>query len=413
MLKRLRVRNYKSLADVTVELPRMSVLFGPNAAGKSNLLDAIQALSRIATQRTLSEALEGRTIRGHAFEQFGGGAAGRHSDKPENQFSIEADLSVLKGKKGIADYRYRVEVGITYGSGVLANRGEHLSALSKAGEPKGAPAIETNDDILIRRTGRGRPRKERLGINYAIMSDPRLASPGFRGIESVRTELQDWKGYHLDPRLAMLAEMPPMDVSDIGLSGELIGPFLYKLKGEHPNYFEAVRRTVRTIIPGVSGFDVNLTSRGTLDFVVQESGVAISSRIASEGTLRVVALCALCLNPWNGSLLTFEEPESGVHPRRVELIAKMLASLALDEGRQVVVTTHSPLFCGAVLREARSRDTDDIGLFMVRRDGIRTAINPFKPPGPLFEDRKVAEALRLPTEEHIFESLTLRGFLDG
>ena len=49
MLKKLTVCGFKSLKDVTVEFPRMAVLFGPNAAGKSNLLDAIQALSRIGT----------------------------------------------------------------------------------------------------------------------------------------------------------------------------------------------------------------------------------------------------------------------------------------------------------------------------------------------------------------------------
>lgn len=57
MLKRLTVRTFKSLTEVRVDLPRMSVFFGANAAGKSNLLDAIQALSRIGTQRTLGDAL--------------------------------------------------------------------------------------------------------------------------------------------------------------------------------------------------------------------------------------------------------------------------------------------------------------------------------------------------------------------
>ena len=64
MLTKLTVRNFKSLADVTVEFPRLTVLFGPNAAGKSNLLDAIQALSRIGTQRTLADALSD-PVRGH------------------------------------------------------------------------------------------------------------------------------------------------------------------------------------------------------------------------------------------------------------------------------------------------------------------------------------------------------------
>src|SRR6266568_1462755 len=56
MLKHLKVHGFKSLADVEVSFPRLTVLFGPNAAGKSNLLEAVQLISRIATSRTLSDA---------------------------------------------------------------------------------------------------------------------------------------------------------------------------------------------------------------------------------------------------------------------------------------------------------------------------------------------------------------------
>ena len=195
--------------------------------------------------------------------------------------------------------------------------------------------------------------------------------------------------------------------------GQYIVPFLYKLKREHPKHFEAVRRTVRTIIPSISKLDVNLDKhRGTLDFFIQQNNITFSSRVVSEGTLRVLALCALSVNPWNGSLLAFEEPENGVHPRRVELIAKMLTSLALDQRRQVVVTTHSPLFCDAMLKEARSRGTEEIGLFNVRRDGAGTTVERFDTHGPLFDDPEIAEALSMPVEDHLFESLILSGIID-
>lgn len=417
MLRRLRVRDFKSLAEVTVVFPRMSVLFGPNSAGKSNLLDAIQALSRIGTQRTLVDALDGRMIRGYAFELFAlpqGGISGLTS-KSDARFSIEADLSIAEGQNGReTSYRYGVDVEIGYRSGALANRGEYLCALSKAGMPKGKPAIEASDgQISVRRqSGGGRPRLEQLGLNYAILSDARFASPAYKYIERTRTELRNWRAYYLDPRVAMRAEMPPMDVTDIGVFGQYIVPFLYKLKGERPKHYEAVRRAVRSIIPAISAFDVDLDSRGTLDFFIRQDGITFSSRIVSEGTLRVLALCALSVNPWNGSLLAFEEPENGVHPRRVELIAKMLTSLALDQGRQVVVTSHSPLFCDAVLREARAKSTDAVGLFNVRRDGDGTTVEPFDTHGPLFEDPEIGEALRMPTEDHLFESLVLSGFID-
>ena len=417
MLRKLRVKGFKSLADVTVEFPRMSVLFGPNAAGKSNLLDAIQALSRIGTERTLMDALDGRMIRGYAFELFAlpkGGISARTA-RTEAQFSIEADLAVPEGKKSReARYRYGVNIEIGYRSGALANRGEYLSALSKLWEPKGTPAIEaSNGQLSVRRqSGGGRPRLEHMGLNYAILSDARLSSPGYKHIERARTEMQDWRAYYLDPRVAMRAEMPPMDVSDIGVFGQYLIPFLYKLKGERPKHFEAVRRTVRTIIPSISAYDVNLGRRGMLSFLMQQDGITFSSRVVSEGTLRVLALCALSVNPWNGSLLAFEEPENGVHPRRVELIAKMLTSLALDHRRQVVVTTHSPLFCDAVLNEARSRATNDVGLFNVRREGAGSAIEPFATHGPLSDDPEIAEALSMPTEDHLFQSLALSGLID-
>lgn len=56
MLTRLRVRGYKSLRDLEVSLPNLAVFFGPNAAGKSNLLDALQLLSKLGTSRTIEEA---------------------------------------------------------------------------------------------------------------------------------------------------------------------------------------------------------------------------------------------------------------------------------------------------------------------------------------------------------------------
>ena len=394
----------------------MAVLFGPNSAGKSNLLDAIQALSRIGTERTLADALDSRMIRGYAFELFAAG--GRFTEEEgaaRSEFAIEADLTAADGGNGREDrFRYAVEIEIGYRSGALANRSEYLSALRKDGRPKGKPAIEVFDgQISIRRqSGGGRPRKEEPGLNYAMLYDARFASPAYKYIERARTELRDWRAYYLDPRMAMRAEMPPMDVVDIGVFGEYIVPFLYKLKGERPKRFEAIRRAVRTIIPSIATLDVALDPRGMLDFYIMQDDLAVSSRIVSEGTLRVLALCALTVNPWNGTLLAFEEPENGVHPRRIELIAKMLVSLALDQRRQVVVTTHSPLFCDAVLQEARSRKSDDVGLFNVRREGAGSVVEPFDTPGPLFDDPEIAEALSAPSEDHLFESLVLGGFVD-
>jgi predicted ATPase len=151
--------------------------------------------------------------------------------------------------------------------------------------------------------------------------------------------------------------------------------------------------------------------RGTLDILIRQDGIDYSSRIVSEGTLRVLALCAIAVNPWGGSLLAFEEPENGVHPRRLDLIAKLMLSLALDSGRQVVVSTHSPLFCDLMLKEALTRP-GDIRLFNVRRERGATVVRPFDVSGPLFTDHEVMAALTAVTEDGLFEAMLLRGLID-
>lgn len=410
MLRNLTVRGFKSLSDVSLAVPRMAVLFGPNAAGKSNLLDAIQALSRIGTQRTLADAI-GPPIRGYPIEAFsfpGNGLAGLLAAESV-RFSIEADLT-----RGTSAFRYRVEVEISPESGTLSVADEFLTALNKEGAPKSSAPIEhVEGQIRVRRSqGSGKPRYEPLGLNYAILSDARLGAPAYRAIGEVRSELSEWRTYYLDPRVAMRAAQPPSDVRDIGVLGGEIAPFLYRLQGEHPRRFQAVARTLRSIVPSIEALTVDLDRRrGTLDILIRQDGIDCSSRIVSEGTLRVLALCAIAVNPWGGSLLAFEEPENGVHPRRLELVSQLLLSLALDQGRQVIVTTHSPLFCDAILRGARSRP-EEIGLFNVRRDGSATVVRPFDIMGPLFQDHQIKAALTTGTEDGLFESLLLRGMLD-
>ena len=118
------------------------------------------------------------------------------------------------------------------------------------------------------------------------------------------------------------------------------------------------------------------------------------------------------MNPWGGSLLALEEPENGVHPRRLELIAQLLFSLA-EQRRQVVVTTHSPLFADAILRLKRqASEPDDIGLFNVRLGSQGTVVEPFDTSGPLFRDTETAEAVPSRTKDGLFERLILRGLVD-
>jgi predicted ATPase len=387
----------------------MTVLFGPNASGKSNLLDAIQGLSRIGTSRTLTDALA-EPIRGYPIEAFAFPSGGMPELLAQESAAacFEADLDIARDR-----LRYRIAIEIQPKSGALTVADEYLAVLTKKGEPKGSPSIEkVGNELRVRRKSRpAHPRYEQLGLNHSILSDPRLGGVEYRAVERCRNELSGWRTYYLDPRVAMRSAKPPADVSDIGVLGEDVAPFLYRLRAEKPKNFGAVKRTFRSLIPSVDDLSVDLdTRRGTLDIQVRQDNTDYSSRIISEGTLRVLALCALAANPWGGSLLAFEEPENGVHPRRVELIVQLLVSLAADQGRQIIVTTHSPLFCDAVLRESLSRPRQ-VALLNVRRGLSGTEVVPFDAQSPLFKDDEIAKALTAGSEDGLFESLMVRGLI--
>lgn len=410
MLRRFAVRGFKSLHDIEIEMPPFSVFLGPNAAGKSNLLDAIQAFSRIGSSRTLGEAMNG-DLRGFPIEAFSFPTGGFEEllSSPTAHFDFEAELTT--GKGGGQRYRYGISVEINCRSGALSARQESLVPLSASGSPRRHPIIETAEDaVLVRQSGRGRPRKEPPRRSFTALSDPRFTDPDHEHVQRVREELFGWRTYYLDPRVAMRSGWPPLDVRDIGVYGQHLAPYLYRLRHEHPKRYAAVRRTLQILVPDIEEFEIRLNhAYGKLELWIRQDGIRFSSRVVSERTLRVLALAILAVDPWAGSLVAFEEPEGGVHPRRVELIADLLYSLTREQGRQVVVSTHSSLFCDAVLRKART-DSGKTALFAVGRRKCATRIRRLDLSGPLFNDRKIRDALS--NDDTLFESLFLHGFLD-
>jgi predicted ATPase len=415
MLRRLSIAGFKSFREVTLDLPRVVVLAGPNAAGKSNVLDAVQMLARSGTQRTLAEALA-PPIRGFPTEAFTlpPGGLPELLGQPSARFTLEADLELgsAMGDGAPERVRYRVGVEIDPDAGALSLADEYLTRLSKDWSPKDRPRIEvTNKELILRRSGGGgRPPHEQLGANHTLLSDARLSGSSYPLFDRVRDELRQWRTYYFDPASAMRDAVPPRDVPDIGVNGEHLAPFLYGLKVRNAKAFAAVNRALRSIIPAIGRLYVDLdTKRGTLDLQIEQDGTVFSSRIVSEGTLRVLGLCAVAVTAQSG-LIALEEPENGVQPQRLERIAELLASISGRSGAQVVVTTHSPGFVAAMLERAQ-RDGADIGLFSVSRSGRSTIIKRLSDFG-LWQDQALDELLEEPDDYDKITALVRRGWLD-
>ena len=436
MLKRIHIRGYKSLEDVEVSLSQLVVLFGPNAAGKSNLLDALQLLSKLGTSRTLKEAFD-PPYRGKPLESFTIGQKGIKGllEQERLSFSIEADLSLsnavveavnrqilemrrphgegeskerskLPARVRERDLRYRIEVEMLPRSGLLRVADEYLAALNSKGEPTGKrkPFLERQDErIHLRHEGQAHPTYYDRYLDHSILSMPHYP-PHYPHLAAARRELESWLFFYFEPRERMRAANPVKEVRHIGLMGEELAAFLNTMKATDERQFRGVEKALHALMPNIDGIEVEVSDLGEVELRLKEGGVAIPARVLSEGTLRMLGLLALTGVDEAPALVGFEEPENGVHPRRIQLIAELLKTQETLQQTQYIVTTHSPILPDLLA---------DSSLFVTNRIDRKTRIEPFSTWGPLGRRSDIDQAFSeqqevLPVSERI-----LRGDFDA
>ncbi len=436
MLKRIHIQGYKSLEDVEVSLSQLVVLFGPNGAGKSNLLDALQLLSKLGTSRTLKEAFD-PPYRGKPLESFTIGQKGIKGllEQEKLSFSIEADLSLsdavinsvnqqireMRRPHSRIEYRarskrptyvrerhlrYRIEIEMLPRSGILRVADEYLAALNANGEPTGRrkPFLEQQGEgILLRHEEQAHSIYYERYQDRSVLSLP-LYQPHYPHLVAARRELESWLFFYFEPRERMRAAYPLKEVRRIGLMGEELAAFLNTLKATDARQFRGVEKALHTLIPEIDGIEVEVSDLGEVELHFKEDGVALPARVLSEGTLRMLGLLALTGVDEAPALVGFEEPETGIHPRRIQLIAEFLKTQEMLKQTQYIVTTHSPILLDLLL---------DSSLFVVNRIDRKTRIEPFSTWGPLGRSSDIAQALSDKQEGLSISERILRGDFDA
>jgi predicted ATPase len=438
MIKRIKVQGYKSLRGLEVHLRPLSVLFGPNAAGKSNFLDALQLLSRIATSDTLKEAFD-PPYRGKPLESFWFGEGGIEAllQRDSASFTIEVDvelspaviqdvdqqiLQMRSGKSQDSDggsqarkkrsfihkkcLRYRIEVEILPKAGLLRVADEYLVPLGPEGQPleRPHPYLEKMDHrIHLRMEGQAHPAYFERYLDHSIISRPHYP-PHYPHLTALKREMESWLFFYFEPRERMRAVTSVKEVRHIGLMGEELAAFLNTLRNLAPPQFGAVEKALKTIIPSITGIRPEVNKMGEVELSLLEGDIAVPARVVSEGTLRVLGLLALSGVKQPPGLIGFEEPENGIHPRRIRAIAELLKNRAEFGGTQMVVTTHSPILPDLI---------PDDSLFVCRKQDGATVIEPFATWGPLSRASDVAKALDDKEERLPVSARMLRGDFDA
>ena len=139
-------------------------------------------------------------------------------------------------------------------------------------------------------------------------------------------------------------------------SGKNLAAVLYRIKQEDAYNLKEISRKLQTFLPNFIEVDVidDNENKQYLIKLKDKDKKEYSSRVLSEGTLRILALCILEYDDKHTGLLCFEEPENGIHPFRIKAIAELLKGLSTDfydvqmPLHQVIVNTHSPILVGTI-----------------------------------------------------------------
>lgn len=383
MITKLEIDGFKTFRNFQMEFAPLTVIAGTNASGKSNLFDALQLLSRIV-EHDLKTAFEDQ--RGDPTELF----TVYDKDVMSNNIKLAVEMLVNKkvqdkfgGETALKYTRMRYEIQIIRrmndrGIPELIVGHESLMAIKHKQDewvknyipknqvedwrPKvesgkrGVPYIETeNDRISLRQDGSGGMKKEFPLPNIFQSIITIVNSVDFPHVLAAKEEMQQWRFLQLNPEDLRIPS-GYLDKNIITHSGKNLSGALNRIKHNDKFALKNIERRLNSVLPNIKKIEVvdDAAGRQYVLKIINQDGRFFSSRVLSEGTLRLLALCTFLYDPEFGGVLCFEEPENGVHPGRIKYTAELLADIATDFAdtgellNQVIVNTHSPVLLKAI-----------------------------------------------------------------
>ena len=341
-LRRVRLKNYKSIGDCDVELGRFTILVGRNGSGKSNFLDALAFVSD-ALNTTVREAAEKR----HGMHSV------VHRAALAEPGSIVIALEFGWEDGTLAEYL--LEVGSDGGHAIL--RRERFLVTEPGGGHRtviDCPEVAEHDD-------EGLARAERP-LNLASETECEAAS-------AVLNALRDYRVYDPQPRLMRGRES--RDGKILAEDGSNASAVYRRLPEEDSE------RLVEFLSVAVDDFGtLSIRSNSSNEewvgfyYTHEDDVFTFHNHEVSDGTLREFAVLLASRQLKDGRplpLVAIEEPDAGLHPRAGAAIFEALQEASLSS--QILITSHSP-----DLLELLDPDVDC--LLVAERTGRSTRIGP-------------------------------------
>lgn len=300
-ISRLVLRGYKSIAECDLELGLLNVLIGANGAGKSNFIGFFRLINRILDQQLQV-----------AVGQAGGPDAVLHFGRKKTE-ELRAELYF--GNNG---YRFRLRP-------TADNR-----------------MMFYREALWWNVHGEWHPASGHFETQY------REKGTHGRIWAYVVPAMLSWRLYHFHDTSSTALVKQIHSIGDneyLRDDARNLGAFLLRLKSHHGEHYLRIVKAIRLVAPFFGDFllrpTVDNKEKIQLEWTEQGQDEPFSASALSDGTLRFICLATVLLQPeeFMPKAVLIDEPELGLHPFAISVLAGLIKSAA--QSHQLIVSTQS------------------------------------------------------------------------
>lgn len=328
MITRVQIKNFRSLADVDVELNQLNVLVGKNGSGKSNFLDALRFV-----RDSLRLGIDNAIISRHGIESL-------WRWTPTRKFDLQITITVKKDNLQ-AEYGFI----LSYSKGNFHVKSEFCQCqrgnkIDSFEVKDGHLSVEIQSkNATITPSRRNYVEKNALALPYISVISPLFSQ--------LRHQLSG-SFYSIFPNTLRDPQIPSTN-SSLNDNADNLASIIQKIKSQNI-WFDDLITALNSVTNGIS--DINVKAVGKhLTTELLHKDVKISSRSAkapwfslaqeSDGTLRMLGLLvALYQKDNHNGLIALEEPELALHPGALAVLSDVIREAS--KRRQIIITTQSP-----------------------------------------------------------------------
>lgn len=312
-LARIEIKGFKSIQEAAIDLQPLNVLIGPNGAGKSNLVSVFELVRHIAE----------RHLQTYVARQGGANALLHYGRATTDR--IELSLSFHQGQSDAWNgYRCRLEPTVR-DTLIFGAEQTLFHDRSKYSEPYKRDLGTGHEETRLEHSTRGQHRQV---ADYVL------------------TTMSSWRVYHFHDTSPSAKIKATGDLNDNAVlrdDASNLAAYLYLLRQQHRAEYDSIVATIRSVAPFFDDFalrpDPLNEGKIRLEWRDRLSDAYFDASSLSDGTLRFMCLATLFLMPNPPDTIIVDEPELGLHPYAIAVLAAMMHSAA--SRTQVIVSTQS------------------------------------------------------------------------